>query len=294
LAETAAQTGFFRKIFSKGENSSADMSFIDHIDALRAHLFRIAIAWILAVIAVFIFRDWVIDNIIYAPSKNDFIANKWFCDLSHFLNIGEALCMPPIEKLELQGNTVSGPFMAALNISMVGGFIVAFPYIFYELWLFIKPALKPKEIRYGRKSIFWVSICFFLGAAFGYFVLAPFTFNFLANFKLGTTNTYKYIPTLDDFISTLTNLVLGCAIAFQLPVLAVVFAKLGLVSASFLKKYRRYAYVAILILAAILTPSPDWISQMVVAIPLVMLFETSVLLVAPIEKKKKKEAEAWE
>jgi sec-independent protein translocase protein TatC len=293
LAETAAQTGFFRKIFSKGENSSADMSFIDHIDALRAHLFRIAIAWIIAVIVVFIFSDWIFDNIILAPASADFVANKWFCDLSHFLRIGDALCMPPI-KIELQGNTVNGPFMAAINISMIGGLILAFPYIFYELWLFIKPALKTKELKYGRKSIFWVSLCFFLGASFGYYVLAPFTFNFLANFKIGTTNVYKYIPTLEDFISTLTNLVLGCGIAFELPIIAFVLAKLGLISASFLRKYRNYAYVGVLVLAAMLTPSSDWISQLIVAIPLFILYESSVLIVSKIDKQKRKEEASWE
>jgi sec-independent protein translocase protein TatC len=295
LAETGTRVGFIRKIFSKTESADgqADMSFIDHIEALRAHLFRIVIAWVIAVVVVFIFSDWIFDNVILAPASTDFIANKWFCDLSHFLKIGDALCMPPI-KIELQGNTVNGPFMAAINISMIGGLILAFPYIFYELWLFIKPALKAKELSYGRKSIFWVSLCFFLGAAFGYYVLAPFTFNFLANFKIGTTNIYKYIPTLEDFISTLTNLVLGCGIAFELPIIAFVLAKLGLISAKFLRKYRNYAYVGVLVLAAMLTPSSDWISQLIVAIPLFILYESSVLIVGRVDKQKQKEEASWE
>jgi sec-independent protein translocase protein TatC len=177
---------------------------------------------------------------------------------------------------------------------MIGGIIVVFPYLFYELWRFVKPALSSKELKYGRNSIFWVSLCFFTGAAFGYFVLAPFTFNFLANFQIGKTGAYKYLPTLDDYISTLSNLLLGCGISFELPVLAFVLAKIGIISAKFLKFYRKYAYIIILVVAAILTPSPDWISQAIVALPLVLLYEISIILVKRIDKEKKLEEAKWE
>lgn len=269
------------------------MTFLDHLEALRWHIIRSLIAWIAAATLLFIFRDWIFDNVILAPSRNDFISYQALCRFSHFIHIGDALCMPPVN-VPLQGNTVSGPFVAALNIAMIGGIIAAFPYIFYELWKFVKPALSSKELKYGSKSIFWVSFCFLLGAAFGYYVLAPFTFNFLANFKIGTTDAYKYLPTLDDYISTLTNLLLGCGVAFELPVLAVVLAKIGLISAKFLKAYRKYAYVIILIVAAILTPSPDWISQAIVAMPLVLLFEISIILVKKVDKKRAEEEKRWE
>ena len=269
------------------------MSFIDHLEALRWHIVRSLVAWCIAGIFIFIYKDWIFDHIIYAPAHTNFISYSALCRLSHFLHLGQSMCMPPVD-IQLQGNTVSGPFISAINISMVGGLILAFPYLFLELWKFVKPALSSKELQYGRNSIFWVSLCFFLGAAFGYFVLAPFTFNFLANFQLGSAGSYKYLPTLDDYISTLNNLILGCGISFELPVLAFVLAKIGLINARFLKQYRKYAYIIILVIAAILTPSPDWISQAIVSLPLVLLYEISILLVKKIDRQKKKEEAKWE
>jgi sec-independent protein translocase protein TatC len=183
--------------------------------------------------------------------------------------------------------------MSALSISMISGIIIAFPYLFWELWKFIKPALSPKEIKYSRGSILWVSLCFFTGAAFGYFLLAPFTFNFLANFTLGSAGAYKYMPTLDDYIDTLNQIVLGCGIAFELPVLAYVLAKIGLITGSFLKTYRKYALVVILILAAVITPSPDWTSQIIVAIPLLLLYELSVIIASRVDKEQSKRSKEW-
>ena len=165
------------------------MSFIDHLEALRWHIARSVIVWLVALVLVFIKIDWVFDKIIMAPSNPKFITYKWFCDLSHFLRLGDTLCMPPVE-LRLLGTTVSGPFMSAISIAMISALVIAFPYFIFELWRFIKPALSPKELRYSRGSIFWVSLCFFTGAAFGYFILAPFTFNFLANFNLLYTHKW--------------------------------------------------------------------------------------------------------
>ena len=268
------------------------MSFIDHLEALRWHLVKAVVVWLIAAIAIFIKIDWIFDHIIYAPAHNDFVTYGFLCNLSHQLNLGESLCMPPID-IQLQGNTISGPFMSAMSIAMVGGLIVAFPYLFWELWKFVKPALSPKELKYSRGSIFWVSLCFFMGAAFGYFLLAPFTFNFLANFTLGTTGAYKYLPTLDDYIDSLNNIILGCGLSFELPVLAYVLAKIGLISANFLRNYRKYAFVIILIVAAVITPSPDWTSQVIVAVPLLLLYEVSVLIAARVDKQNIKQEKQW-
>ena len=281
------------KRFKGGGEDDKSMTFIDHLEALRWHIVRCLLVWIIAAIVIFIFRDWIFDNVIFAPAHTSFISYSVLCKLSHALYLGQSLCMPPVD-IQLQGNTVSGPFMSALNISMVSGLIIAFPYLFFEIWKFIKPALSAKELKYSRKSIFWVSLCFFLGASFGYFLLAPFTFNFLANFKLGSVGSYKYIPTLDDYISTLNTILLGCGVSFELPILAVVLAKIGIINSKFLKTYRKYALVIILVLAAILTPSPDWISQAIVAMPLVLLYEISIILVKRIDKKKAIEAASWE
>jgi sec-independent protein translocase protein TatC len=243
VALLADKISSFKKI---GNVEGKEMTFIDHLEALRWHLVRAVIVWLAAVIVIFIKIDWVFDNIIYAPAKSDFISYRALCSFSNKLGLGNALCMPPIN-IELQGNTISGPFMSAISIGITGGLIVAFPYLFWELWKFIKPALSAKEIKYSRGSIFWVSLCFFLGGAFGYYLLAPFTFNFLGNFTLGTTKAYLYRPTLDDYIDTLNNIILGCGIAFELPIMAYVLGKIGLISASFLRKYRKYAFVIILI-----------------------------------------------
>ena len=291
LKEGSAKT-FLRKLQKNKSPESVEMSFIDHLEALRWHLVRAVIAWLVAAIGIFVYIDWIFDNVIYAPARSSFITYSGLCNLSHTLHLGNALCMPPVN-IPLQGNTISGPFMSAINIAMVGGIIIAFPYLFWELWRFVKPALSQKETKYAQGSLFWVSLCFFTGSAFGYFLLAPFTFNFLANFTLGAVGAYKYMPTLDDYIDTLNNIILGCGIAFELPVLAFVLAKIGIISAAFLRKYRKYAFVIILILAAVITPSPDWTSQTIVAIPLLILFEISVILAARVDKQKAKEEKEW-
>lgn len=292
MADTTERKSFFRKI--RGKKSEGDeMSFMDHLEVLRWHLARSAIVLIVVAIGVFVYVDWIFDNIVFAPARYDFVTYTALCNLSHQLHLGEALCMPPID-IELLGSTVSGPFMSAISISFMGAIIIAFPYLLWEVWRFIKPALSQKEVSYARGSIWWVTLCFFTGAAFGYFLLAPFTFNFLANFQLGTQGVYQYLPTLDDYISTLTSLILGCGVAFELPVLAYVLSKLGLITPAFLRTYRKYAYVVILITAAIITPSPDWTSQTIVAVPLIFLYEISIFISKRVDAQRVKEEAQWD
>lgn len=286
---TERKTSFLSRL---GNEMGVEMSFVDHLEALRWHLVRSVLVWLAAVIGIFIYIDWVYDNIIYAPARSTFVTYGALCRFGHWLHIGDALCMPAVN-IQLQGTTVSGPFMSAVSIAMIGGLVLAFPYLFWELWRFIKPALSAKELKYSRGSIFWVSLCFFAGAAFGYYLLAPFTFNFLGSFKLGTLGSYDYRPTLDDYIDTLNNIILGCGIAFELPILAYVLCKIGLISAKLLRKSRKFAFVVILVVAAVITPSPDWTSQALVSLPLLLLFEISVLICARIDKKKAEEEKEW-
>jgi sec-independent protein translocase protein TatC len=289
---TTGRKAFFQRLRGKGTDG-AEMSFMDHLEVLRWHLFRVALVLIVVAIVVFFYVDWIFDNIILAPSRNSFITYSGLCNLGHKLHLGDALCMPPVS-FQLLGSTVSGPFMSAISISFMGSIVIAFPYLLWEVWRFIKPALSAKEISYTRGSIGWVALCFFSGAAFGYFLLAPFTFNFLANFQLGKLGVYKYMPTLDDYIDTLTSLILGCGMAFELPVLAYVLSKLGLITPKFLKNYRKYAYVIILIVAAVITPSPDWTSQTIVAIPLIILYEISIFISKRVYKQKKEAEAKWD
>lgn len=285
---------FFKRIRGKQqEDELAEMTFFDHIEELRWHLVRSIFVWLVAAIAIFVYIDWVYDNIILAPANQNFVTYGALCSFGHWLHLGDSFCMPPV-KIDFQVNTVNGTFTSAINIAMIGGIIVAFPYIFWEIWRFIKPALSPKEKKYGRGSIFWVSLCFFTGGAFGYYLLAPFTFNFLASFTLGKTGLIVYRPAIDDYIESLTNLILGCGIAFELPVLSYVAARLGLITGALLKQYFKFAFVIILVVAAVITPSPDWTSQFLVAIPLVILYWISIILATRVDKKRlKEEQQEW-
>jgi len=293
LATTATERkSFFSRLRGKTPVEQAEMSFFDHIEELRWHIMRSVIAWLTAAISIFVYRDWVYDNAILAPTNEKFFMYGALRRFGHWLGVGDAFYMPPI-KINFQVNEVNGTFTSAINIAMIGGLIAVFPYIFWELWRFIKPALSAKERKYARGSIFWVSLCFFSGAAFGYYLLAPFTFNFLAGFTLGTTNSIQYLPSINDYIESLTNLILGCGIAFELPVLSYVLAKIGIITGAFLRKYFKFALVVILLVAAVITPSPDWTSQFIVAIPLVLLYWISILLASSVDRKRAKEEKEW-
>ncbi len=270
------------------------MTFIDHLEELRSHIIRSALAILAMGILIFVYHNWVFDNLVKGPINPDFITYRALCKLSHWAHMGDALCMPPV-KVNLQSNTFGGQFLGSISMSLVGGIILAFPFIFWEFWRFVKPALKEKEVSNTRFVIFWVSFFFFAGAAFGYFLLGPFTFNFLAGFQLGTGGTIVTLPTFADYIDNLTNIILGCGLAFELPVLAFILTKIGLISPSFLRKTRKYAVVIILIIAAFITPSPDWMSQMIVFTPLWILYELSIIVSARVKKEQDlKEDEEWD
>jgi sec-independent protein translocase protein TatC len=278
--------------FKKADES--EMSFIDHLEVLRGTIVRSLSAVLITSLVIFIYRDWVMDNVITGPLNSDFITYKVFCDLSHWLHLGDALCMPPV-KVSLQSTTFGGQFLSSISMAFVGGLIIAFPYIFYQIWAFIKPALKEKEIKNTRFMIFWVSLFFFMGAAFGFFVLGPFTFNFLAGFQLGSKGAITTIPTFADYLDNLTNLILGCGIAFELPVIVFLLTKIGLITPKFLTTTRKYAVVIILLVAAFITPSPDWYSQTIVFIPLYTLFEFSIFVSRWAHKSvKNEEDEQWD
>lgn len=271
-----------------------EMSFIDHLEELRGHIIRSVVSILVMALVIFIYRNWIFDNIIVGPINKDFVSYKALCDFSHWLGIGEALCMPPVE-VTMQSTTFGGQFLSTISMAIVGGIILAFPYIFWEFWRFVKPALKEKEVKNTRFIIFWVSFFFFCGAAFGYFLLGPFTFNFLAGFQLGTENMIVTRPTFSDYLDNLTNIILGCGLAFELPVLAYILTQIGIITPSFLRATRKYAVVIILIVAAFITPSPDWMSQLIVFIPLFLLYELSILVSARVFKKlEKDEDKEWD
>ncbi len=293
MAETeSGRKSFFKKI--RGQDSDeSEMSFIDHLEALRWHVVRSIFAILLFGVVFFIFIDWIFDNVIMGPTRNDFISYRVLCSLSHTLRLGDSLCMPPME-LNLQVTSVSGTFMSSITIAFAGGLLFALPYVLWEVWRFVKPALKPEELNYTRGVIFWISLFFFMGASFGYFLMAPFTFNFLANYKIGTEGILLYRPMLSDYLDSLIDITLGAGLAFELPMASWILSKMGLVTPKFLRTYRKYAYVALLVIAAIITPSPDWGSQLIVVIPLVLLYELSILISARVNKAAEKKWEEWQ
>lgn len=172
--------------------------------------------------------------------------------------------------------------MMSIKSSMVFGFIATFPYVMWELWRFLKPALTPKEIGTSRGIIFWVSLLFFIGVLFGYFIITPYTVNFFANYTV-SEQIINDIQ-IDDYLSTVLSLSLGTGLIFELPVVVYFLSKIGLITPRFMREYRNYAIVIVLVMSAVITP-PDMVSQIIVAIPIMILYEISIRLSARVEKK---------
>ncbi len=277
--------------YKEEEEEEGGMSFLDHLEALRWHILRAISAVLILTIIAFLAKSIVFGVIILGPSKVDFITYRLFCDLGNFLGIA-ALC---IDKLPftLQSREMTSQFSMHMTSSLVVGFVVAFPYLFWEVWRFISPGLYDKEKNAARGAVFFVSFLFFLGASFGYFVLAPMSINFLANYQLDPSIVNEF--DISSYISTLTMLVLASAIMFQLPVVVYFLSKSGLVTSGMLIAYRRHAIVIILIVSAIITP-PDVVSQVLIAMPILVLYEAGIQIAKRLEKEKavKKAAEDLE
>ncbi len=279
---------FFNK---RKKDLTAEMSFIDHLEELRWHLIRAVIAIVVCAIVVFVYSDFVVNDIMLGPAKPDFIAAKWLCTLGQNIGLGDAICFKDVD-VKLQENTMTGQFIASFTVAFIGGFVVAFPYVFWEFWRFVRPALSDKERKNTRGVIFWVSMLFFLGVAFGYFILTPFMVNFYFNYKLSPLIEIK--PTFSDYMENMIYTTVGIGVLFQMPLLVMVLAKIGFVTAKFLRKYRRHAFVLIIIAAAIITPSTDPFSLTIVTIPLYLLFEASIAVAGRVNKKQEaKEKDEW-
>jgi len=268
----------------------AEMSFIDHLEELRWHVIRSVIAILVCAIFVFIYSDFVVEHILFAPTRADFISAKWLCSLGHKIGIGDTLCFSQVDAKFLE-TTMTGQFIASFTLAFIGGFVIAFPYIFWEFWRFVRPALSSKESKKTKGVIFWVSLLFFTGVAFGYFILTPFMVNFYFNYKL--TPQIQIMPTFSDYLENLIYTTVGIGVLFQMPLLVMVLARIGIVTGRFLKKYRRHAFVIILIAAAIITPSTDPFSLTIVTIPLYLLFEASIIIASRINRKQEKELKEW-
>ena len=215
------------------DTGKAEMTFVEHLDALRVHLLRSAIATAIGAVFMAIYNDFIVQRVLLGPTRPDFPTYTYLCKLSNYLGFGNKFCMKEIH-LEMQSNTITGQFDVYLDVIVIGGFIVAFPYILWQFWKFVKPALNNNELNNSKGVIFWVSLLFFIGIFFGYFVLSPYTVNFFANFSLD--DKIKNIPTISSYFNTVLPLTLGCGLAFQLPLILYFLAKVGIVSATSLKK----------------------------------------------------------
>ncbi len=257
------------------------MSFLDHLEALRFHILRSVSAILIFTVVAFLAKDIVFGIIILGPSKVDFFTYRVLCDLGNYLGIS-ALCIDELP-FTIQSRQMTGQFTMHMTSSFVVGFIVAFPYVFWEIWRFISPGLYDKEKNAARGAVFFVSFLFLSGAAFGYYVLSPLSINFLANYQLDPTILNEFDIT--SYVTTLTMLVLASAIMFQLPVVVYFLSMSGLVTSRMLKEYRRHSIVVILVVSAIITP-PDVISQLLIAMPILVLYEAGIVLAKRIEKGK--------
>jgi sec-independent protein translocase protein TatC len=261
-----------------------EMSFLDHLEELRWHLIRSLIAVVIFTIGAFVSAKWIFENIVFAPARPEFPTFKVLCKLGAALNY-DALCITDIP-FKVQSRNMTGQFTMHIMASFIIGLMIAFPYVCWEIWRFVKPGLQVKERKYSRGAIAAVSVLFFFGVMFGFYVIAPWMVYFLANYSISDMVINEFDIT--SYVSTVVMLVFGSGLLFQLPVVIYFLTKVGIVTPEFLRKYRKHSIIIILVVAAIVTP-PDPLSQMLITIPLYLLFEISILISAAVARRKAKE-----
>lgn len=260
-----------------------EMSFLDHIGELRIILVRCSIAIVIMACVAYFFSDYIFDTIIFGPTKTDFITYDFFCKASHYIGFADSICIQELP-FTIQNTQMEGQVNIFIWTIIMAGFILAFPYIMYQFWGFISPALHISERKNALRFIFTSSILFFLGVLFGYFVIVPMSVNFLATFKI--SQVVKNDINIDSYIGMIKTSMIASGLFFELPIIIYFLAKLGLVTPEFLRKYRKYAIVGVLIVAAIVTP-PDVVSQITVTIPMLLIYEVSIFIAAAVYKKQK-------
>ncbi|MFA7445746.1 MAG: twin-arginine translocase subunit TatC [Flavobacteriaceae bacterium] len=257
-----------------------EMSFLDHLESLRWVLIRSSLAIVIGACVSFFFIDFIFDAIIFGPKNPDFVTYRFFCELGKFFGADEGMCIEELN-FNIQSRKMGSQFAATIWMGITAGFILAFPFILWEFWKFVRPALYEKEKKNAQWFIIIASLLFFIGVLFGYFVTAPLSINFLGNYSVSSQVHNDF--DIDSYIGLIKTSALSCGLIFELPILMFFLGKLGVVSPDFLKKYRKIAYVLILIIAAIITP-PDVVSQIVVSIPLIVLYEASIYIVKWVTK----------
>lgn len=266
---------------NRQKNPNADMHFTDHIEELRWHIVRSLLAIIVVSIIMWLNIEWIFDTILLGPAHADFISYRGLCWLGQELKV-EGLCLQDL-KIKFQNTDLAGQFTMSFSVSFMLGFIVAFPYVFWEFWRFIKPALKEKELKHAGGIVFWSSSLFLSGVLFAYFIIVPFTVNFFGNYQLSPS--FQNIITIGSYYDTMSDLVLGMGVVFEIPIVVYFLAKLGILTPQLMRAQRRFAILIIFVLAAVITP-PDWFSIWMVALPLIMLYEAGIIIATRVQKAK--------
>ena len=261
-----------------------NMSFLDHLEELRWHLIRATLGIVLGAVIAFVFKDFFIGTLLMGPKHLDFPTYQWLCDLGTSIGMGSGTCIEELP-FTIENRQAPGQFTAFIWLSLTFGFIMAFPWVIYQFWSFVSPGLKRSERRSSRAVIVFCSILFFMGVLFGYYIITPLSINFFANFQLSEEISNMW--DVDSYVGLVRSCVLACGIMFELPIVIFFLAKAGLVTADFLRRNRKYALVLILILAAFITP-PDVISQVIVAVPVLLLYEMSIWIAVWIERRARK------
>ena len=265
-----------------------EMSFLDHLEELRWHLIRSTLAIVIVATVAFIFIDFIFDHVIFPPKYGDFISYRTLCRISQLFGM-EKGCIDGDLPFIVQSRTMAGQFSAAIWTSITTGFVVAFPIVIYEFWKFIAPGLYDKERKSARGFIIISSLLFFIGVLFGYYVITPLSVNFLATFTVGTQIVNEF--DISSYIGLVRASVLASGFIFELPIIIYFLTKIGLVTPQFLRKYRKYSLVVVLILAAVITP-PDISTQIIVAVPILILYEVSIYISRFVIKREEKRRKA--
>ncbi len=263
----------------KAAHRTDELSFLDHLEELRWHIIRALVVVFVLAIVVYVVGNPIFDYIILAPKQASFITYEIICSIS------SALCFSPAD-FTIETIKLGEQFFVHLKVSLLLGLFVGFPYVFWEIWRFVSPGLYSTERKAVRGIVFICSLLFALGVLFGYFVIAPFAITFLSNYSVGAETK----ASLTDFVYLMTMFTLPPGILFQLPIITFFLSRVGLLTASFLKTYRKHAFIIILILAAIITP-PDFITQLFIGFPLYALYEVSILIAKREEKRYKEKFE---
>ncbi len=264
-----------------------EMSFLDHLEELRWHIVRSITAIMICMMVAFFFTKWIFQHIIFAPTNVDFITFQWLCDLGNLTGAVDALCAKPFP-FKIQSRYMTGQFTMQVLSAFVIGFIVSFPYVFWEIWRFVKPGLRLSERKNSSGAVFAVSFLFLLGISFGYFILCPMMTWFFASYSISDVIVNEFDIT--SYVSTFVALVFGSGLLFQLPVVVYFMTKVGLLTPKFMRTYRRHAIIVILIIGAIVTP-PDPLSQVLISLPLFLLYEISIFISAYVVRQKRKQEE---